>query len=568
MDSSSLPTTNSPAIKAPSDVSFCSSGVSPASTRIGSPASSHSSSALLDLAQFTNSDIEPTSNTLLESQPTMERNAFQSVNLRRDKLIAERSNENNVMSNGPQAQRPFPLQQPQTLRPSTSTSISAQALRSLTSNNWRTQPLGEIMYNSFDPVVGNVPTPSQASRGPPSSFPAHSLPRLEQHAALMSYPNMAAFSDLQLDSCYAYCFDRGNGQYTQLIPADMLPTLQNVPALQQGCQGMIVLPTPRAFLSNSRSSNSDPILLRTPPATPGIPADNIQSRIDNIVATTPSTPTHHSSSASFSISHINNSHQQQHQGHQNTPSFLSSNSAPHHHHQQQQQQQQQPQRRPKVYCDKWVHEGVCAFTQQGCKYKHEMPFDKVTQHQLGLFHGLPAWWKKHQAELARQRDVSQTLGSEALSEGDNPGTNTNLGMNEVTPTHELNELSNRTGARYGTEIRGNFDDSVNNSTSAMAWRQQNSHVFGKNGGIEQSQHNRGGFTSRNGVGSQDLGSRANNFAWHPSPFGPIAPPPPRTSAQMSRSIASPIDGSLTTQGNLPTNNPYASLEALDDGKTD
>jgi hypothetical protein len=34
-----------------------------------------------------------------------------------------------------------------------------------------------------------------------------------------------------------------------------------------------------------------------------------------------------------------------------------------------------------------------------------MPFDKATQHSLGLFHGLPTWWKKHQAELARQRDL-------------------------------------------------------------------------------------------------------------------------------------------------------------------
>lgn len=60
-----------------------------------------------------------------------------------------------------------------------------------------------------------------------------------------------------------------------------------------------------------------------------------------------------------------------------------------------------PQRRVKIYCDKWVHEGICAFTQQGCKYKHEMPQDKATQHSLGLFHGLPAWWKKQQGELAR-----------------------------------------------------------------------------------------------------------------------------------------------------------------------
>ena len=56
-----------------------------------------------------------------------------------------------------------------------------------------------------------------------------------------------------------------------------------------------------------------------------------------------------------------------------------------------------------VCCDKWIHEGVCAFTQQGCKFKHEMPMDKATQHDLGLFQGLPTWWKKHQAELQRQQ---------------------------------------------------------------------------------------------------------------------------------------------------------------------
>jgi hypothetical protein len=66
-------------------------------------------------------------------------------------------------------------------------------------------------------------------------------------------------------------------------------------------------------------------------------------------------------------------------------------------------------RKNKVYCDKWVHEGVCAFTQQGCRYKHEMPLDKATQHSLGLFHGLPGWWKKRQqyqeAMAQRQRDA-------------------------------------------------------------------------------------------------------------------------------------------------------------------
>lgn len=52
------------------------------------------------------------------------------------------------------------------------------------------------------------------------------------------------------------------------------------------------------------------------------------------------------------------------------------------------------QRREKIYCDKWIHEGVCAFTQMGCKYKHEMPMDKVTQMGLGLNHGLPNWYRR------------------------------------------------------------------------------------------------------------------------------------------------------------------------------
>lgn len=51
-------------------------------------------------------------------------------------------------------------------------------------------------------------------------------------------------------------------------------------------------------------------------------------------------------------------------------------------------------RREKIYCDKWVHEGTCAFTQVGCKYKHEMPMDKATQVSLGLNHGVPNWYRR------------------------------------------------------------------------------------------------------------------------------------------------------------------------------
>ncbi len=49
-------------------------------------------------------------------------------------------------------------------------------------------------------------------------------------------------------------------------------------------------------------------------------------------------------------------------------------------------------RREKVYCDKWIHDGDCAFTQVGCKYLHTMPMDTETQVKLGLYHGLPRWY--------------------------------------------------------------------------------------------------------------------------------------------------------------------------------
>ncbi|CAG9999641.1 unnamed protein product [Clonostachys byssicola] len=82
---------------------------------------------------------------------------------------------------------------------------------------------------------------------------------------------------------------------------------------------------------------------------------------------------------------------------------------------QQVQKHPKPSKQDKEYCDKWVHEGVCAFTQQGCRYKHEMPYDKATQQSLGLFHGLPIWWKRKQAELHRQQEFKNSAKRRTLS---------------------------------------------------------------------------------------------------------------------------------------------------------
>jgi hypothetical protein len=67
----------------------------------------------------------------------------------------------------------------------------------------------------------------------------------------------------------------------------------------------------------------------------------------------------------------------------------------------------------------WIHEGRCAFTQTGCKFKHEMPLDEESQKALGLFQGLPAWYKKQQEELnmrtARESSSSETSPTDSSS---------------------------------------------------------------------------------------------------------------------------------------------------------
>ena len=47
-----------------------------------------------------------------------------------------------------------------------------------------------------------------------------------------------------------------------------------------------------------------------------------------------------------------------------------------------------------------------------------MPLDKPTQHSLGLYHGLPSWYKKVQAELNReQREAMNQLSDKPIDVG-------------------------------------------------------------------------------------------------------------------------------------------------------
>ncbi|KAL1836276.1 hypothetical protein VTJ49DRAFT_5375 [Mycothermus thermophilus] len=142
-----------------------------------------------------------------------------------------------------------------------------------------------------------------------------------------------------------YCFVRADGSRTRLVPVDMLPyQLQGIPTNEPANDLLVPLPIPAGVGPDGRSSNSQTLTAVSLIGGDGGGGDGLSN--------TPGNP----------------------------------GGGP---------------KRVKIYCDKWVHEGVCAFTQQGCKYKHEMPTDKATQHQLGLFLGYPVWWKRRQGELAR-----------------------------------------------------------------------------------------------------------------------------------------------------------------------
>ncbi|KAL3424285.1 hypothetical protein PVAG01_03566 [Phlyctema vagabunda] len=185
-----------------------------------------------------------------------------------------------------------------------------------------------------------------------------------------TYPGPVYPTGAQRQFSFAYCYDRGDGKFTPLIPADELPPAAGYP-VHIGAEGMMVLPVPQAHPPSFYPGRGmgipmvprdvvtafpvyDPLGPKTKEAT-------VQATIDNIVGTNPNGDV---------VAKV--------------------------------------PRRVKVYCDKWVHEGVCSFVQLGCKYKHEMPHDRATQKSLGL-NGYPAWYKR--AMLVEFKNDDVPLGS-------------------------------------------------------------------------------------------------------------------------------------------------------------
>jgi hypothetical protein len=66
-----------------------------------------------------------------------------------------------------------------------------------------------------------------------------------------------------------------------------------------------------------------------------------------------------------------------------------------------------------------------------------MPNDKPTQIALGLFQGYPAWWKKHQSDLQRQRALSASAAS------------TSSPASIITPAHRQVDVKQQQQQQHG-----------------------------------------------------------------------------------------------------------------------
>ena len=206
-------------------------------------------------------------------------------------------------------------------------------------------------------------------------------------------------------------------------------------------------------------------------------------------------------------------------------------------------------KKTKIYCDKWIHDGTCAFTQQGCKYKHEMPTDKETQEKLGLFHGYPAWWKKLQAD--RQRPVNE--------QSDAPIT-----------LPAVPARSGRPQQPGGPQFSGSWrrPEPVHHEGPVPTPPAPATTVFYSKGtarGTLPAGHGSGKFSIQRAPTDktkQELTQAAGKLT---SPFGPIAPPT-RVEQDSKQDLVFPRSSPLSSPARmtiLPPSNPYALLGAME-----
>jgi len=75
----------------------------------------------------------------------------------------------------------------------------------------------------------------------------------------------------------------------------------------------------------------------------------------------------------------------------------------------------EPDESLKEYCTYWIRTGECAYTQQGCKYKHEMPPDKSTLLKVFGTDVWPKWWIEREHEHKIRNRGYTSGGGEQMS---------------------------------------------------------------------------------------------------------------------------------------------------------
>lgn len=115
--------------------------------------------------------------------------------------------------------------------------------RGLSSHNWRIVcPDGNLLTRSLQM--------NTAAHDPSSMGQA-------DRRGIMAPAGPGVFND-----GYAYYLNRGNGELTRLVPADMLPALNEIPARESERRGMVVLPPLRGVPPKGMADMSQTITVK------------------------------------------------------------------------------------------------------------------------------------------------------------------------------------------------------------------------------------------------------------------------------------------------------------------
>jgi hypothetical protein len=90
---------------------------------------------------------------------------------------------------------------------------------------------------------------TSSARAAPLALPPYRQPI----AQIQSFAQQPFIPERQLDQCFSYALDRGDGTFTRLVPADRLPLMYSLSQAQDR-EGLIVLPRPRGVSPHSRQA--------------------------------------------------------------------------------------------------------------------------------------------------------------------------------------------------------------------------------------------------------------------------------------------------------------------------